>query len=658
MHLKSVLMLVLVVLSASTLFGWAQSSDGSSAETTSGTTGDCTWVLDGTELTISNGVRSIDSRAVGNCTGLENISFGNGLTGLDTTSFEGSSFHDVGGETPLDNAAANLRSSVFSGTDGTLVKQTSGTLYPYIVNYTDKEGRVLKEPFVSEAEYGSVIVPEIPDIEGYTGPSELCPIAIGTSGNEITYVYTVNSYTVTYKVDGAVTGEVETYECGTEVTVRKDHEMVGHTVTSWVSLDVRVKEGVFTVPAKDITFIAISRINTYPYTVICVDSGGKNLTDPIFGKADYGTTVIQLPPVIEGYTGPSEAVSVVIGESVNEIVLTYQIKSFTVTWLNHDGSVWAVDSFEYGTLPECSRGDPHRDTSYRKDIYFTGWSPEVVPVTSDMTYTAVFYESPYRYVIQWNCNGEVLTDFCYAGTVPEYSGPFPYRASSALHHYVFSGWSPEVVPATADAKYTAVFIEYTYDENGSSSSSSSVSTEEGSMSFSSDAAEDLMASARADEDFTFTANLGDCSVVFDSTAIGSWSDGSASLAICRLSVEDLTDDERSVIGGGTAYNLDFGRNKDFGEGTATVTLTYDLPAGTDPDRLKVWHIQDGEYVEQFDCTYNSGFVTFETSHFSLYAVMYEGPSDGSDHSILHIAGLLIVALAILTAAIVLLRRRA
>lgn len=44
---------LLLVVSVVSIIACAMISDDSSAEVTSGTTGDCTWTLDGTKLTIS-----------------------------------------------------------------------------------------------------------------------------------------------------------------------------------------------------------------------------------------------------------------------------------------------------------------------------------------------------------------------------------------------------------------------------------------------------------------------------------------------------------------------------------------------------------------------------------------------------------------------------
>ncbi|WP_207661484.1 InlB B-repeat-containing protein, partial [Hungatella hathewayi] len=61
--------------------------------------------------------------------------------------------------------------------------------------------------------------------------------------------FDINSYKVTYQVDGVQSGEIETYEYGTLVTIRDDLEKEGHKFSGW-----NLKED-FAMPAEDVVIV-------------------------------------------------------------------------------------------------------------------------------------------------------------------------------------------------------------------------------------------------------------------------------------------------------------------------------------------------------------------------------------------------------------------
>ena len=87
----------------------------------------------------------------------------------------------------------------------------------------------------------------------------------------------------------------------------------------------------------------------------------------------------------------------------------------------------------------------------------------------------------------------------------------------------------------------------------------------------------------------------------------------------------LTEGQLAQIGTNKIYNFTINDGSSnisqFGENNfVTITLPYTLKDGEDVDSIAVWYINDQGEVESIKATYNNGFVTFQTNHFSHYTV--------------------------------------
>jgi hypothetical protein len=137
-------------------------------------------------------------------------------------------------------------------------------------------------------------------------------------------------------------------------------------------------------------------------------------------------------------------------------------ETFTITWLDRDGTVLEVDEKVLkGVMPTFDGQIPPHD-----GLEFKGWDPEVVPVEGDATYTAKYKAPEPTYTITWkNWDGSTLaTSVVYGAQTPIYSGPAPTKESDDYYDYMFAGWSPKVGPANYIRTYTAQFtgIRKTY----------------------------------------------------------------------------------------------------------------------------------------------------------------------------------------------------
>ena len=157
----------------------------------------------------------------------------------------------------------------------------------------------------------------------------------------------------------------------------------------------------------------------------------------------------------------------VTGDATYTAVFEQSVNSYTITFVNEDNSPLQTTNVAYGTTPEYTGTTPAKGGDAQYSYTFKGWDNDLVPVTGDATYTAVFEQNVNSYTITFvNEDNSPLqsTEVAY-GTTPEYTGTTPAKGGDAQYSYTFKGWDNDLVPVTGDATYTAVFEQSvnTYD---------------------------------------------------------------------------------------------------------------------------------------------------------------------------------------------------
>ena len=174
------------------------------------------------------------------------------------------------------------------------------------------------------------------------------------------------------------------------------------------------------------------------------------------------------------FSGWDSEPTAVTGDVTYIAQYTSTIKTYTVTWLNADGSVLEIDEgVVYGELPVYNGDLPSKEADERYTYDVIGWDKDFEPVTSDVTYTAIFDAVPIAYTITWvNGDGSTTTDTFAYGETPVYRGETPTKPADGQYTYTFDGWLPEITAVTGDVTYTAQFTEkfngytVTFDSNG------------------------------------------------------------------------------------------------------------------------------------------------------------------------------------------------
>ena len=292
----------------------------------------------------------------------------------------------------------------------------------YILTYK-VDGNVYKTVPV---EYGAAITSEAaPTKEGHTfsGWSNL-PATMPNHNVEVTGTFSINSYTLTYKVDGNVY-KTSTVPYGSSITPEAAPTKEGYTFSGWSEIPK-------TMPAKDVVVTGSFTINKYKLTYMVDGEVYKTFT------LAYGTAITpEASPTKEGYTFsgwsevpktmPAHDVVVTGSFSKGQYVLTYIV----------DGQTYKSIRMDYGNtiVPE---------TAPTKEGYtFSGWSeiPKTMPA-HDVTVTGSFTINKYK--LTYMVDGVVYKTY-----EINYGTAITPEAVPTKEGYTFSGWSeiPKTMPA-------------------------------------------------------------------------------------------------------------------------------------------------------------------------------------------------------------------
>ena len=201
--------------------------------------------------------------------------------------------------------------------------------------------------------------------------------------------------------------------------------------------------------------------------VLETDSNVLKGTTPTYN----GVEPTKAPTAQYSYTfaGWTPAVSAATGNATYTATYTEAPRTYTVTWLNTDGTELEKDeNVPYGSIPTYDGAEPTKPSTAEHNYIFAGWTPAVEAVADDVVYTAVFSEVGATYTILWNNDDgtELEKDENVAyGATPTYNGEVPTKAADAQYTYTFAGWTPAISAVTGNmtyvASYDAVLNTYT-----------------------------------------------------------------------------------------------------------------------------------------------------------------------------------------------------
>ena len=281
-------------------------------------------------------------------------------------------------------------------------------------------------------------------------------------------------YTVTFNSNGGSEVAPQTLDKGTFATAPSNPTKDATASTVYTFEYWYLEEGVpfdFAATAinSDVELKAKWDEATRKYTVKFVNANGAELQS---SEVEYGAVpeYVGEDPTMDAdaqytytFAGWNADVVAVTGEVTYTAVYTTVTNKYVVKFVNADGAELQSSEVEYGVVPEYEGEIPTKVGDAQYSYTFAGWDAEVVAVTGEVTYTAVYTPLTNKYVVKFvNADGtELQSSEVEYGTVPAYTGATPVKVGNAQYSYAFDGWDAEVVAVTGEVTYTAVYTPVT-----------------------------------------------------------------------------------------------------------------------------------------------------------------------------------------------------
>ncbi len=163
------------------------------------------------------------------------------------------------------------------------------------------------------------------------------------------------------------------------------------------------------------------------------------------------------------------------GSKDNGTLVTKAITLHTIKFVNYNDEIILTLSLVDGEMPVYDLDNPAREADAQYTYTFTGWDKEIVAVTDNAVYKAVYSETVNEYTVTFaDEDGTVLEQIRLPyGETPVFSKDEPTKEGDAEKTYEFAGWDKEITAVVGDVTYTAKYnvIKSTFtitfvDENG------------------------------------------------------------------------------------------------------------------------------------------------------------------------------------------------
>ena len=150
-----------------------------------------------------------------------------------------------------------------------------------------------------------------------------------------------------------------------------------------------------------------------------------------------------------------------------------ETRSYTIRFMNYDGTELQSSSVAYGQTPAYTQSTPVKPADSYHTYTFAGWDPQIVAVAGDATYTAQFTPVIRTYDVSFNSNGGTGSMDGVKTDAGDYTLPACTITAPDGKH--FSGWAlnsasgDEYQPGskctvTSDVTFYALWAAHDYDD--------------------------------------------------------------------------------------------------------------------------------------------------------------------------------------------------
>ena len=274
---------------------------------------------------------------------------------------------------------------------------------------------------------------------------EIVPASSDTTYTAVFSPSEKRDYSITWIVDGKRTQENYKYgDIPSDANIEKTKPADSQYTYEFVGWKLNGELSELSPVLRNTTYIAEFKAVLRRYKVVWSVDGIE-----YFGIYDYGS----IPsPARDGvaiakksdsqysyvFVGWDKEIVDVTGEAAYTARFSKQVNSYTVSWII-DGEVSAQSrEYEYGSIP-VYEGVPTKADDAAYSYKFVRWDRDIVPVSENVVYVAVFDAVLKTYDITWVVDGKNIVSKWLYGSMPTYSG-IVEKSADEDYKYIFSRW--------------------------------------------------------------------------------------------------------------------------------------------------------------------------------------------------------------------------